>query len=128
RFRPPSGKLTLTITRRTWPTKLEFITDTPTGTLANPGAVLSGTVTLGATASAIHGRKIRSVRFEYSRAGADAWTAIATATRRPFSVRFDTSSVPSGKVDLRAVLTDSAGVNGVTPVVKGRRIQSSGGV
>ena len=127
RLEPPSAKLVLEITRKTWPTKLEFITDTPSGTLANPGSVLRGTVTLRANASAIHGRKIRSVRFEYSPAGRDAWTSIATATRKPFSVHFDTSSISSGNYDLRAVLTDSAGAKGVTPVLKGRRIQSAGG-
>jgi len=127
KLRPPSGKLVLEITRKTWPTKLEFVTDTPTGMLANPGPVLSGTVTLRATARAIDGRKVRSVRFEYSVTGADAWTTIATAGVRPFSIRFDTSSVQPGSYDLRAVITDSAGVSGVTPVLGNRRIQSAGG-
>src|SRR5262249_14749804 len=107
-LRPPTGRLAVKITRKTWPTKLEFVTDMPTGTLVNPGAVLSGVVTLRATGAGIRGRTINSVRFEYSPAGTDAWTTIATATAIPFSVQFDTSSVKPGSYDLRAVLTDSA--------------------
>jgi hypothetical protein len=126
-FRPGSGKLQLQLKRKSWPTKLRFLTDTPTATLADPGSILSGTVTLHASASAISGRTVSSVRFEYAPSGSQTWTAIGTATSKPFATQFDTSQVAQGAYDLRAVVTDSQGVSGISPVVKARRIQNGPG-
>jgi hypothetical protein len=88
-----------------------------------PAGTLTGKVALAATASAIHGRTVASVRFDYAPAGTSTWTSIGTATAAPFSVQLDTSGLATGPYDFRAVVTDSAGVSAVSKVVSGRQVQ-----
>jgi hypothetical protein len=114
---PKTGTLKLKLVRSKWPTKLSFVTDSPSVTLLDPGPSLHGTVTLRATASAIKGRKVASIRFDYASRGTDAWSEIGTAAASPYSVSWDTTSVPSGSYDLRAVVTDSAGVSAISKIV-----------
>jgi hypothetical protein len=125
-FKPKQGTLTLKLNRKRWPTGIAFVTDTPTVKLATPAATLTGLVTLRATATAIRGRRVASVRFDYTPAGANTWTAIGTATSSPFAVQLDTAGVVSGSYDFRAVVTDSKGVAAVSAVVRNRRIQGGG--
>jgi hypothetical protein len=115
-FKPRRGQLVLNLTRADWPTRLAFLTDTPKVSLVSPGSSLSGTVALRATASAIKGRSIASVRFDESAAGKNAWTAIATLTAAPFTTPFDTTKVAPGAYDFRAVVVDSAGSTAVSAV------------
>src|SRR5262249_53139858 len=122
-FKSGSGTLPLKLQRKHWPTGIKFLTDTPTVKLTLPPGTLSGSVPLSATASAIKGRKVASVRFDYTPTGADTWTAIGTADAAPFSVKLDTANVKSGGYDFRAVVTDSAGVAAVSAVAKNRLIQ-----
>jgi hypothetical protein len=126
-FRPARGTLELPLKRADWPTKLRFLSDAPTVTLANPGSRISGSVTLGASASAIKGRHVTSVAFEDSPAGANRWQVIATVTAAPFKTQFDTSTLAPGSYDLRAVATDSAGVSAVSPTLPGVQIGGSQG-
>ena len=84
-FTPGTGQLVVPLSRSEWPTGLEFYTDLPTSTLANPGSKLSGTVRLTATASAYTGRHVVSVLFQYSPAGKDRWYDIATVKRAPWT-------------------------------------------
>jgi hypothetical protein len=121
-FEPPKGQLVLTLSRHRWPTRLSFLTDTPNVTLVVPAGTLTGVVTLKAVASVIHGRTVASVRFDYSPAGTNTWTAIGTATSAPFSVQLDTSTLSSGGYDFRAVVTDSANVAAVSKVVATRQV------
>jgi hypothetical protein len=122
-FEPPNGELVLPLTRKHWPTGIQFLTDTPTVLLADPGASLTGVVKLTATASAIKGRTIASVRFDYSPTGANTWEAIATVTSAPFTTTLDTSTLAPGGYDFRAVATDSAGVAAVTKVLTNRQVR-----
>jgi hypothetical protein len=121
-FAPPRGKLVVALRRSEWPTGLRFTTDSPTVKLANPGATLSGTTTLSATAAAIRGRSVASVRFDYAVAASNAWVTIGTATAPPFRVPFDTSKLAAGYYDLRAVATDSAGVVAVSNEIPRRQV------
>ncbi|TML19511.1 MAG: hypothetical protein E6G32_12085 [Actinobacteria bacterium] len=78
----------------------------PTVVLSNPGSPLANTVTLNAT---VTGNGATQVAFSVSPAGANAWTPIGTDTAAPWSQAFDTTSVPDGLYDLRAVVSDSLG-------------------
>jgi hypothetical protein len=122
-FRPKRGTIALRLERKRWPTAVSFLTDTPKVALLPIPATLGGTVTVAAKASAIEGRKVASVRFDYSATGANAWISFGTATTAPFSGTLDTSTLQSGGYDFRAVVTDSAGVAAISAVVKNRRVQ-----
>src|SRR5262249_23546021 len=80
----------------------------PTVTLRSPGSRLTGRVTVRANA-VDNGSGIATVRFERAGAGTGTWVPFATARVAPFSVVFNTATVPNGRYDLRAVATDNAG-------------------
>ena len=75
----------------------------PSVTLADPSAVLSGTVALGATG----GGAVR-VEFSASAANANTWTQIADDAVAPFGAPFDTAAF-ADNLDLRAVGFDGLG-------------------
>src|SRR5262249_11149520 len=80
-----------------------------------PGQALSGRVTLSATATPTAGQIITSVAIEWSASGADQWHTIATLDAPPYRAQFDTTTVPNGSYDLRALATDSSGDIGASP-------------
>ena len=84
-------------------------TAAPTTTLADPGANLRQTITLGAGASDTDGSGVNSVAFERRPAGGGSWTTIATDGSSPYSISFDTTTVADGLYDFRSVATDVAG-------------------
>ncbi len=93
-------------------------TTSPIVSLADPGGLLRGGVTLDATASdAASG--VTSVAFEVSAAGGNSWQAIGADGTAPYGTLFDTSSVDDGAYDLRAVATDLAGNQAVSALVAG---------
>ena len=77
----------------------------PSVTLTDPGAVLSGTVSLTASTG---GGAVR-VAFGVSPAGGGTWTEIASDTSAPFGTPLDTSTLADGLYDLRAIGYDSVG-------------------
>ncbi|HYK06325.1 MAG TPA: Ig-like domain-containing protein, partial [Gaiellaceae bacterium] len=77
----------------------------PSVTLADPGAVLSGAVSL---AAATGGGAIR-VQFAVSPADAGTWTQIAEDATAPFAAPFDTAALADGLYDLRAIGFDGLG-------------------
>jgi hypothetical protein len=107
RFRRGARRLVLHLDRRHWPTGLKFYTDSPTVTLADPGASLSGTVVLRATAKAIRGRRIASIEYQEAPAGTGKWTTIGIATTAPFTVSFDTTTLENGAYDIQAIARDN---------------------
>jgi hypothetical protein len=121
-LKPRSGQFSLPINPDTWPTGLRFVTDTPTVRLVDPGSSLSGVVTLSARPSVSTGWSVASVRFDVAAAGSNAWTPIATASRRPFSVSFDTTTLSPGRYDLRAVVVDNDGNSAVSRIRTGVQI------
>ena len=93
---------------------------TPPGvSLDDPGALLSATVTLSATTT---GNGATSVVFGISPAGGSSWTNLGTDTSAPWSVAFDTTTVPDGIYDLHAKVFDGVGnwSSGTTPETTGR--------
>ena len=117
RFGPGTGRLELKLDPRRWPTKITFLSDAPTVTLKRPKSLLTKTTVLTATASAIKGRRIASVSFEYTRDGRTEWTQIAVDEKPPFSTKFDTRTVPNARYRFRAIAIDSAKQSAISPDV-----------
>jgi len=78
-----------------------FDNQAPTVTLNSPGATVTGTVTLEASAS--DDRGVSLVRFLVD------GVVIATDTAAPFSYEWDSTGVPNGDVTLTAEAEDAAG-------------------
>ncbi len=96
----------------------------PTVTLTDPGALLSGAVTLHA--SSLDADTAR-VDFQISPAGANTWTAVASDTTppTPYSGALDTTTVADGLYDLRAIAHDAVGNVSTPSVVASRRIDNT---
>jgi methionine-rich copper-binding protein CopC len=88
----------------------------PAPTLGDPGANLSGTVTLHASSPA----DTAQVVFERAPAGSGAWAPIATDTTAPYEASFDTQTVADERYDFRAVATDLGGFIGASPLQSAR--------
>ncbi len=97
-------------------------TTAPVVGLDDPGPTLRGVVGLSATATDANG--FRSVRFERSPAGANAWTTIDTDASPPYTASFSTGLAPDGWLDLRAVATDASGNVSTSPVAT-RRVDNT---
>ncbi|GAA3812033.1 Ig-like domain-containing protein [Nocardioides panacisoli] len=89
----------------------------------DPGAYLSGSVTVTATASSTAG--IASVRIDRAPAGTTTWTALCTDTTAPYACSWDTTTVADGSYDLRAVMTDSLGRTTTSTTLGARRVDNS---
>lgn len=89
----------------------------------DPGADLSGVVTVGAQASSTAG--IASVAVQRAPAGTTTWTDLCVDTTAPYSCNWDTKTVADGSYDLRAVLVDGKGATTVSAVVAARRVDNS---
>src|SRR3954468_8880613 len=95
----------------------------PTVSITDPGSPLSGTISLGATASD-GGSGVASVTIQRSPAGAGTWTDICTDATSPYSCAgFDTTALGDALYDFRAVATDNAG-NTNSSTVTNRRIDN----
>lgn len=90
--------------------------------MEDPGAWLSGTLTLRATAES--GAGITSVRIQGSPAGAATWVDICADGTAPYGCTFDTTAMPDGLYDLRAALVDGSGRETVSTVVGDRRVDT----
>jgi fibronectin type 3 domain-containing protein len=98
----------------------------PTGSLTTPGAgAYFGTLGVASGDAADHGPNpdgvsgLMDVQFQASAAGQDQWTPIGDATSAPWSLVWDTTSVPDGSYDVRVVLTDRALNQTTSAVVSG---------
>src|SRR5205807_1791965 len=91
----------------------------PTTSLDDPAANVRGTVTLTG-AAADEGSGVVQVQFQVSPAGASTWLPLGIASAAPYSVELDTTTLPDGLYDLRAVATGVAGNVGASPVVTSR--------
>jgi hypothetical protein len=75
----------------------------PTVSLDSPGSPISGTVALSASTTG----DPTTVAFSRSPTGAASWSPIGTDGSPPYGASFDTTAVPDGLYDLRAVVSDS---------------------
>ncbi len=96
----------------------------PAAALADPGANLSGTVALSATATDTGGTGVNSVSFQYSPAGEGIWTTISTDSSAPYTASLDTTGLGDDLYDLRVFVTDVAG-NTQTAEVASRRVDNT---
>ena len=92
----------------------------PTGSIAQPsaGQIIGGPSSqLHATASDRPAAGVQSVEFQYTLAGTNGWTSIATVTSAPYDTTWDATAVATNDYDLRILVTDNAGnVRTTTPV------------
>jgi hypothetical protein len=94
----------------------------PTVALADPGAVVRGSVALSATATDPAG--MTSVAFERKPAAGTTWTTICNDTTSPWSCNWSTAGLADGVYDLRARATDALGhVSSAT--VAGRQVDNT---
>jgi Big-like domain-containing protein len=94
----------------------------PTVSMTDPGTPLSGTVTLGATASDT-GSGVANVKIQRSPAGAGSWTDVCTDSSSPYSCSFDTTTVGDALYDFRAIATDNVALTNNSTVAN-RRIDN----
>jgi chitinase len=83
--------------------------------LTDPGG-LSGTKTLTATASGA-APALASITIQQRSTGTSTWTDVCTGTASPINCSFNTTVLPEGNRDLRAVATDTGGHTAQTTVV-----------
>lgn len=91
--------------------------------MENPGAYLTGTATLTASANSTAG--VSSVRIQSSPAGTSTWTTRCTLAATQSSCNWDTRTVADGLYDFRAILTDGTGKETISAPVTGRRIDNA---
>jgi chitinase len=91
----------------------------PTTSLTDPGAVLTGTKTISATA-ADAGSGLASIKLQYRVNGGSTWTDICATT----SCSLNTATLADGLYDFRSLATDTAG-NTNTSVVSARRMDNT---
>ena len=96
----------------------------PSATMTNPGADLSGVVTLGA-ASTDAGSGVASVTIQRKPAASSTWTDVCTDVDSPYSCSLDTGTLSDGLYDFRAVSTDNAGNTRTSTSVDDRRIDNT---
>jgi hypothetical protein len=80
----------------------------PTATLSVP-ATARGTFTLAAATGDGNGSGVASVLYQMRPTGTTAWSTACTAATAPFSCTGDTTGIPDGSYDVRAIATDGAG-------------------
>ena len=91
----------------------------PTATLSLP-ATVRGTFTLAASTGDGNGSGIASVLYQMRPTGTSTWSTACSSFTPPFSCTGDTSSVPDGGYDVRAIATDGAGFSTTTATVTTR--------
>jgi Bacterial Ig domain/Bacterial Ig-like domain/Bacterial Ig-like domain (group 3) len=96
----------------------------PSVMLTDPGALLSGTVTLAASSPDADTAR---VDFQISPAGAGTWTTVASDTTppTPYAAAFDTTTVSDGLYDFRAIAHDHVGNVSTPSVIANRRIDNT---
>lgn len=92
-------------------------------TMLDPGAFLSGRVTLEAAANSTAG--VTNVRIQRAPTGSATWTDVCTASASPYRCSWDTVTVPDGLYDFRAILVDGTGVTTTSAVVSSRRVDNT---
>ncbi len=89
----------------------------------DPGAYLTGTVSVSASASSSAG--IVNVKIQRAPAGTSTWTDLCTDTTAPYACSWDTTTVTDGLYDLRAVALDGRAATTISSLVTGRRVDNS---
>ena len=96
----------------------------PSISLASPGDMIHGSVTLAAEATDAE-TGVLSVSIEYSLDGG-LWAPLCTSLAPPYSCLWNTTAVPDGSYGLRALATDNTGLTSSSAVVETRVANSFG--
>ena len=96
----------------------------PTVSLANPGATLSGTVTLTTTPDDADSG-VASVTIQRAPANGSTWTDVCVISTDPWTCAFATTAVADGLYDLRAIAVDSAGNTTTSSTVQDRFVNNT---
>jgi hypothetical protein len=96
----------------------------PTASLTLPGYV-RGTFTLAATTGDGNGSGVASVTYQMRPTGTSAWSTACTTATAPFTCTGDTSATPDGIYDVRAVVTDHAGLSTATTPTATTRLDNT---
>lgn len=94
----------------------------PTVVMNDPGSPLRGTATFAATASDADSGV---ARVTIQRRAGDGWTTLCVDESAPYSCAVDTTTIPDGAHDLRAVADDRAGYSATSLVVTGRVVDNT---
>jgi len=89
--------------------------------LTNPGASVTGAVTLEATTN---GAGPLQVAFDVRRTGTQAWTPLGVKASAPWAMKLDTELLRDAQYDLRATVTDSDGLT-AEDVLSGIRVDNT---
>ena len=96
----------------------------PAGSLADPGANLSGSKSMNASASDA-GSGVALVKIQRSVAGMGVWTDVCSLSAGPYTCTLDTTLLTDGLFDFRTVTTDNAGNVTNSTVVANRRVDNT---
>lgn len=96
----------------------------PVVTMNDPGTPLSGTRTFTATATDAHSG-VTQTQIQHTRSGATAWTTLCTMQTAPYSCRFDTTALPYGSYNFRAITMDAAGISTTSGVISNRFVDNT---
>jgi hypothetical protein len=97
----------------------------PTVSMNDPGAYVSGTITVSATASDA-GSGMASVTIQRAPTGTTTWTTICVDTTSSYSCSLNTTTLAGGGYDFRAIATDVAGNTTTSAVLANRVVDNSG--
>ena len=93
-------------------------------TMADPGAVLTGSVGLSGSANDA-GSGIASVRFQYRGNGTGAWTDACPPTTGPYACTVNTVAITDGLHDFQALATDVAGNTSTSAILPAIRVDNN---
>jgi hypothetical protein len=92
----------------------------PTVAIVAPPSAVRGTVTLQSTSSDGTGTGITQIRYQFRPASTGTWVDACTTTSSPFTCSGDTTGIPDGLYDVRAIATDGAGFTTTSATISGR--------
>jgi hypothetical protein len=92
----------------------------PTVSIVDDGTPRRGTATIAVSLSDGAGTGVASVLYQYRASGGGAWTDACSVNGAPFACNVDTTIVPDGLYDLRAVATDGVGLSTTSATVVAR--------
>ena len=98
----------------------------PTVSVVTPPAPLRGVATIAMNAADGAGTGVTGVTLEFRPTGGGAWTTVCADTAAPYECAgLDTTQVPDGLYEARAIATDGAGFSTTSTVVPNIRIDNA---
>ncbi|TQO20608.1 hypothetical protein FB472_2246 [Rhodoglobus vestalii] len=91
--------------------------------MEDPGAFITGTATLNASASSSAG--VTSVRIQRAPTGTPTWADVCTDTTSPYSCVWNSATVADGLYDFQAILVDGSGKVTTSAIVTARRVDNT---